>query len=96
MMIKLSNRHLLSHKNGYFVIYEERVAGSDTVEAGKVTLHIKGTFHRLLDAHKRLVELGECGNKAMHIYQELMLERQKEAGRSVLKARAKKLKESVK
>lgn len=80
-MVKLSGKYSLAY-NGYFLVYENKKKGT----------MLKMTFHRLLAVHKALTDLGEDGNKLMHIYECLMLERQKEFGRKVLMNRKKVVK----
>ncbi len=64
-MIRISNLHSISRKNGYFLSHVHAIKGTKSNNAGAEYIKCVKTYPSLLALHLSMTEMGECGQKVM-------------------------------
>lgn len=80
--IKISDKHSIEYKNGYWIYHIHAVSEKGAEYKSKTQ-----TFAKMLDMHHNAKLNGLCGEDIMKAVEQLIGEMQKAAGRYVLKER---------
>jgi hypothetical protein len=64
-MIRISNLHSISIKNGYFLYHIHSIRGAKSKHAGVEYIKCTKTYPRLLSLYIAMTDIGESGQKVM-------------------------------